>query len=254
MMTHIASTQIQLPLPGLAAWVGRGGGGRGGGIGPTDEEALHRRLAALFTHPIDLVPTDNRRSLVSWKWLGHDLLQLRVQRNFARADDKVLGALVRFVLHGDSWSRQELRQFALGFQEQLAPPRPRFTHPAGQHYDLRDLLASENRRWFQGSFRGRAGWSLVGKGRVRHRIRLGSWSEEHRLIRIHPVLDSAQVPRHVVSFVVFHEMVHAAVEPVVQDGRRMIHDRKFREFEAVHPDREPAEAWIRDNLDSLLTW
>jgi hypothetical protein len=222
-------------------------------LGRRAEADLHRRLAQLFGEPIDLVATNNRRSLVSWKWTG-GLLQLRVQRHFALAGDPVLASIVRMVKDGDALSRHEVLQFAASFNKHLPTPKPRFSPPAGQHHDLRHHMASQGRRWFHGDFLGRIGWSLVGKGRVRKRIRLGSWSEDHRLIRVHPVLDSPDVPGFVIDFVVFHEMVHAAVGPQLVNGRRLVHTARFREFEALHPDRLRAEAWIRENIDSLLTW
>lgn len=254
MVPSLAATAAQLPLP-LPDAVGQ----MPVVVDPVPllgrraEADLHRRLARLFGEPIDLVATDNRRSLVSWKWID-GLLQLRVQRHFALAGDKVLASIVRMVKDGDALSRHEVLQFAATFNKHLPSPKPRFSHPTGKHHDLRHHLVSQSRRWFNSEFRGRIGWSLVGKGRVRKRVRLGSWSEDHRLIRVHPVLDSPDVPGYVIDFVVFHEMVHAAVGPELVNGRRLVHTRRFREFEVLHPERVRAEAWIRENIDSLLTW
>jgi hypothetical protein len=215
---------------------------------------LHRRLGKLLGQPIDLVPTDNRRSLLSWNKGEHGLLTIRIQRHFALAGDTVLAEIGRLILSDDDIARKAILEYAEGFQQWIKPPKPRFTHPAGKHHDLRDHLAEQSRLWFVRRFSGRIGWSLVHKGRVRRRIRLGSWSEDHHLIRVHPVLDSPDVPDFVLGFVVFHEMLHATLGVEEVNGRRNVHTPEFRRLEAVHADRLRAEAWINDNLDSLLTW
>jgi len=94
----------------------------------------------------------------------------------------------------------------------------------------------------------------MNRGQVRRRIRLGSWSEQHRLIRIHPALDSAEVPGFVIAFVVFHEMLHAMLGFEKQGSRRSVHGAKFRELEVSHPDHDRAEEWIENMSDSLLSF
>jgi hypothetical protein len=136
----------------------------------------------------------------------------------------------------------------------MRAPRPRFSPPAGVHHDLREHLAEQNRLWFDGGFKGRIGWSRMNRGQVRKRIRLGSWTEQHRLIRIHPALDSSEVPSFVLAFVVFHEMLHAMIEIEQRGSRRNVHGAKFRALEVSHPDHDRAEEWIENMSDSLLSF
>lgn len=72
------------------------------------------------------------------------------------------------------------------------------------------------------------------------------------LIRIHPVLDDARVPRWFVGFVVFHELLHAVLPPRVENGRRKIHTPEFRRAEARHPDFGRAQRWEHDNVAILI--
>ena len=133
--------------------------------------------------------------------------------------------------------------------------RARFAPPAGRVHDLREHLREQNALWFGGRFRGRIGWAPAGRGRVRRSIRLGSWNPHHRLIRIHPVLDSRDVPSYVLAFIVFHEMLHAMDRTETErSGRRSHHGRRFREREAEHTDRQRAESWIQENVHDLLSW
>ena len=223
-------------------------------VGPEALDNLHRTLASLLGESIDLIGTDNRRSLLSWRKGDDDVLRIRLQRQFALAPPRVWAAIARFVSSRGAGAREVVQEYAATWQDLVAPARPRFGRPAGLHYDLRNFLREQNHSWFDGQFNGRIGWSRRAKGRVRKRIRLGSWNEDHRLIRVHPVLDADEVPPHVINFVVFHEMLHAELGVEHTGERRRVHTREFRRREARHPDHARTEAWIGEHLDSLLSW
>jgi len=220
-------------------------------VPPRALEALHRHLAEELRQPIDLIPTTNRRTMLTWQQLTDGFLQIRIQSQFALADREIHSDLARYIATRDREAAARIKVWASLWQR---PPKARFAHPAGRHHDLRDHLAANRARFFEDSFEGRIGWSRSRRGRVRRRIRLGSWSGEHRLIRVHPVLDDRNVPDFVVDFVVYHEMLHGQVEPEVHDGRRRVHTRDFRRLEQAHPDHGRAETWLRGNLDALLSW
>jgi hypothetical protein len=219
-----------------------------------DLERLHRYLSDALCEPIDLVGTKNRRNLISLRRTESGILQVRVQEQFAIGGPVVSTALARWIRGKEPEARAVLKRYAETFQSLMRPPRPRFAHPAGIHHDLREHLAGQNRRWFGGRFNGRIGWSRMNRGQVRRRIRLGSWSEQHRLIRIHPALDSSEVPDFVLGFVVFHEMLHAMLGFEERGARRSVHGAKFRELEVSHPDHDRAEEWIERMSDSLLSF
>ncbi|MEM8996076.1 MAG: hypothetical protein AAGF23_14915, partial [Acidobacteriota bacterium] len=98
--------------------------------------------------------------------------------------------------------------------------------------------------------------------RRRHRrgagfsIRLGSYDEASRLVRIHPVLDRPEVPAYVVASVVYHEMLHAAVPPerARPGARRRVHTAEFRRRERLYRDHDRTEAWLADNAERLAAW
>jgi hypothetical protein len=72
------------------------------------------------------------------------------------------------------------------------------------------------------------------------------------LVRIHRVLDQAAVPEFFVRFVVFHELLHAAI-PARRTGRRTVHHgADFRRIERAYPDFERAKRWENEHIDALL--
>jgi predicted metal-dependent hydrolase len=72
---------------------------------------------------------------------------------------------------------------------------------------------------------------------------LGSYQKKTNTIRINPILDRRKVPRYVVAFVVYHEMLHAAIDTVVKNGRRSIHSQEFKDREHEYSNYDKATEW-----------
>ena len=119
-------------------------------------------------------------------------------------------------------------------RKHLLPPR-------GRNYDLEDIFDRLNRRFFAGELaRPRLGWSTR-----RARSILGHYDSAHGVIIISRSFDSADVPRFLVEYLVFHEMLHIKY-PVERDGhRRVVHSRAFREAERKFPHYERAHRRLK---------
>ncbi len=128
----------------------------------------------------------------------------------------------------------------------------------GSHFDLERLQAELVEQHFADDFSlERAGvpaitWTQPHASRSRHSLRLGCYERAQHLIRLHWVLDRPAVPEYFVRFVVFHELLHAAVgrEP----GRRCHHGARFRAREREFPEFERARDWERKNVRRLVAW
>lgn len=119
--------------------------------------------------------------------------------------------------------------------------RKRLLPPRGRHYDLDEIFNRLNRRFFAGKLaRPRLGWSTR-----RSRSILGHYDSAHDVIIISRWFDSADVPRFLIEYLVFHEMLHIKY-PVERDGhRRIVHSRAFREAEKQFPHYERARRRLR---------
>jgi hypothetical protein len=106
----------------------------------------------------------------------------------------------------------------------------------GRHHDLDEIFHGLNDGMFDGQIPpSRLGWSHQNS----HRI-LGHYDSGHGTIIISRKLDSPAVPRYLVEYVVYHEMLHIRF-PVERRGqRRVIHSREFREAEKKFPKYELA--------------
>jgi predicted metal-dependent hydrolase len=112
-----------------------------------------------------------------------------------------------------------------------------------------------NERHFDNKIEAAITWGpRTGRPRRRNSIKMGSYSVEDRLIRIHRSLDRAFVPRYFVEWIVFHEMLHQVHDIKVKNGRREFHSKAFMADEARFDRFEEARAWERKHLDALLTY
>ena len=87
--------------------------------------------------------------------------------------------------------------------------------------------------------------TALGWGLRRAWSRLGHYDPLHQTITISPVLDTPRVPRSVLAFVVYHEMLHALLDEV--PGRnRGFHPPEFRRAERAFPGYREARRFLRE--------
>jgi predicted SprT family Zn-dependent metalloprotease len=128
------------------------------------------------------------------------------------------------------------------------PPLPN----RGRYHDLDLILANLRARYFPDSTPVTIRWGRW-SGRTRTRsIRFGTYLPGEKLIRIHPALDQAFVPRSFVEFIVYHELLHHVIPPVRVKGRYQIHSAAFRQREREFPAYAEAIAWRQRSLRRLL--
>lgn len=225
------------------------------------EEALARRLDEALGGALgSVVLTDNRSRIISARSLA-GALEVRIHRSFVGAPESTLDQVAKFLggARGDA-RRRALAAIREHFDRHRGEPRPRrrVLRQEGHCFDLAEILDELNHRFFGGRLKLKITWGRQGAKRRRRRrgqgisIRLGSYHDAERLVRIHPVLDHSSVPRYVVESVVYHEMLHAAL-PATRgtDGRRRLHPPEFRRREREFPEYERAERWISSNLERM---
>jgi hypothetical protein len=234
--------------------------------------ALLRRLARLTKGRLQaVVLTDNRRTILSVQpgEPRDPRLTLRIHRSFVAAPDEVLRAVATFVesRRGSDRAREALTVLRDHFSRYRGPVRTAARRrlglqPDGDFFNLRELRDDLNQRYFDGKLKAEITWGKGGGGAAsscrggrrtrKSTIQLGSYSYEDKLIRIHRALDQPTVPRYVVEAVVYHELLHAAMPPVVQNGRRYVHTPEFRRRERLFRHTDRAEQWVKEHLPELL--
>ncbi len=121
------------------------------------------------------------------------------------------------------------------------------TTSKGAIYDLDEIFAKVNRQYFRDLIPKPA---LTWSARKTYRI-LGHHDATHEHIAISRSLDSATVPRYVVEYVVFHEMLHIVHPTRHINGRRYNHTPAFKRDEQKFGQYSEAERWIERNVRKL---
>lgn len=114
------------------------------------------------------------------------------------------------------------------------------TSSSGKVYDLAELFRELNARYFASQIElPQLSWSRRRTKRV-----LGHHDQVHRTIIISTTLDNARIPRFVVEYVMYHEMLHVKHPPQVNSGRTTYHGRAFREDERKFEQFDEALKWL----------
>jgi len=126
-------------------------------------------------------------------------------------------------------------------ERRLLKGRKLFSGHAGNHHALEPISREINRRFFNNQVAiSRIGWGVRKSWR-----RLGHYDPVHRSVILSPVLDSPKVPEFVVSYIVYHEMLHVVFEDT-SNSRRRHHPPEFQRTEKAHPDFAAAKKFLRE--------
>ncbi len=225
------------------------------------QDSLERRIRAhLAKGRVQVTLTDNRYTMISVRRISKEKrFEVRLHHMFADADPVITRALARYIAENDSDASRVLGDFIDANSDHVkgrsrrTPAQVIFT--AGENHDLRQLFDELNARYFDNRIEAAITWGArTGRPRRRNSIKMGSYSVEDRLIRLHRSLDRGFVPRFFVEWIVFHEMLHQVHDIKVKNGRREFHSKAFMADEARFERYDEARAWERSHLDALLTY
>ena len=237
-----------------------------------DRVSAERKLKAASPGRIVILSiTDNRHSIISHS-MRQGILHARIHHMFLDAPARVVNALVRYVTRGDKRASELVGSYIEANGARLARRRPRAIPlvAKGNHHDLLAIFTEVNERYFGGACHALITWGKKQPRRgssPRKAIKLGSYSNLERLIRIHPALDRKWVPRYFVAYVVYHEMLHHMI-PAARGGmrasaanlayargeiaRRVLHPPEFLEREQLFRKYERALDWEKRHINRLL--
>lgn len=231
-------------------------------------QALERRLEAAMRGPVALHINDNVHNVITLRQRA-GLLRVGLHHMFLDAPPAVVDALVRYVAAPSSDEGRApsvlIGRYIHGNHHRLRASRPPVQplKTQGEHHDLLALFQRVNARYFHDTHDALITWGRSSPARPgadrspdsrrgRRSIKLGSYSAIERLIRMHPALDRAWVPRYFVEYVLYHEMLHHVIPTSRVGGRALVHPPEFRAREREFAAYERAIAWEREHIGRLL--
>lgn len=208
--------------------------------------------------PLRLNVTDNVRTMVSLRRdKARAQLEVRLHHMFLQAGPEIWSALGEYLFTGDREAARSIARYIEQHRQRIRRPerRPLTLKAAGRHHDLQAIYQAVNQRYFDGTVSVNVTWARKQAARAsadRRSIKLGSYTSRDRLIRVHPALDAAFVPRYFIEYIVYHEMLHHVLPPKQHDRRRELHGPEFLARERQFHDYRVALQWERENLAKLL--
>lgn len=194
---------------------------------------IRRRYGALFVRISDVLrdaPDEFQRAL------AQILIRKLYRRRVSERDLRIY--------------RDYLKQTAVhekSIENRRARGRKVITSAQGAWYDLNEIFDFLNQLYFRGEMEKPVlTWSAKKTFRT-----LGHHDAAHDTIAVSKSLDDKKVPRFVVEYVVYHEMLHVKHPTKFVRGRRYSHTPEFRRDEENFAYFDEAESWIESNAAAM---
>lgn len=199
---------------------------------------------------------DNRSTMLSVKW-EPDYTKVSLHRMFLQAPQNIMQALACYLKREDQRIAPSITAF---IEKQL--PKLDYSHELdlsklqtrGQCYDIQKIYHDLNQEYFHNALDLHITWFGLGRKKRCNQVTFGLFHDPLRLIKINRLIDNKHFPDYFVSYVIFHEMLHA-VCPVVVDERgiKQIHSPAFKKREKTFKYYDPAQKWLQENHHFLFT-
>jgi hypothetical protein len=211
---------------------------------------LHQQLEKSSGMKLKLKINDNRSTMLSVRW-EPDCTRVSLHRIFLMAPKNVMDSLACYLRREDESIAPKVRSFIednlkkLDYTHQLEQMK---LYTQGHVYNLQEIYNQVNAEYFEDRLKLSITWFGKPVHRSRSRVTFGLYHDPLKLVKIHRLLDNPSFPDYVVSFVVFHEMLHYACPSYIDEkGIHRVHSKEFKHQEKQFHFYNLAQRWIRDH-------
>jgi len=191
---------------------------------------------------------DNRSTMLSVRW-EPDCTKVSLHRMFLHAPQNVMQSLSCYIRQEDKVISRDIKAFIeaglkkLDYSHTLDKSK---LYCQGDIYNLKDLYDELNDEYFKGKLNLFITWFGKASQRNKTRITFGLYQDQLKLIKIHRLLDSPTIPKYVISYVIFHEMLHHVCPSYMDEkGVHRIHSKEFKLKETRYRYFDLAQDWIK---------
>lgn len=208
--------------------------------------SLQNHLRELSGLPLVIMITTNTHTMISIKHTRRSCT-VRLHKMFLSAPDAVLAALARWLRTNEKSDHEMVQQYIRQHHGVLgAKRRQKKLSPVGEIYDLDAVAERMNNDFLDHRSQALITWGKEISKKRAHRMLLGSFEPASGIITISQRLDSCEIPRYVVEYIVFHEMLHEVLGVNKRtDGKRDVHGRTFKLMEQTYPLYQLADEFIQ---------
>jgi len=210
---------------------------------------LQRHLEENSGKKVFLKINDNSSTMLSVRWDSR-CTRVSLHRMFLQAPRNIMEALACYIRNGKQAISLPIKTFIeenIRYFDYSHLIDPEKLSQQGAHYNLQKIYRQVNEEYFRGKLSLNITWFGEPNQRKRTRVIFGLYHDPLKLIKIHRLLDNRSVPEYVISYVIYHEMLHY-VCPAYREGKRQrIHTPEFKELETKFRHYELAQKWIQEN-------
>lgn len=178
---------------------------------------------------------------------------IEINEGFICASDEILAAIIKAALHGKSpTTTRIIRSFSLSeeYSEVLLQmdliTEVSALRARGKFYDLEEVFDRVNREYFANQMvKPRLSWN-----RILTKRKFAHYEPVRDRVVVSLTLDDERVPKFVVEFVMYHELLHKHHGEKWVNDRLFVHTPEFRQDERKFKLYEKAEQWLRKGVVS----
>lgn len=217
---------------------------------------IQSHLQANLNKKVKIRLNNNRSTMLSVRW-EQDCTTVSLHRMFLEAPINVMDELACYVRQESKNISHAVRAFIEDRLKKLD-----YTHlvnpsklvSRGNYYNLKTIYDELNAEYFDGKLNLFITWFGKPHQKNRSRVTFGLYHDPLKLIKINRLLDSPSFPDYLVSYVIYHEMLHH-VSPSYYDERGVhrIHSKEFKELEERFKHFDLAQEWIKEHTQYLFS-
>lgn len=216
---------------------------------------FQEELESSLGKKLKLKINDNRSTMLSVKWEA-DCTIVSMHRMFLEAPGNVIQAVASYLRQEHKVIDPTVKIFIEDGLKKIdythMVDRSKLTHQ-GNVYNLKDLYDEVNREYFADKLQLAITWYGKPGQRNRSRCTFGLYHDPLKLIKIHRLLDSPSFPKYLLTYVIYHEMLHSVCPPYIdENGLNRVHSREFKKEEEKFRYFNLAQKWIKENSNHLF--
>lgn len=216
---------------------------------------FQEQLENSLRNRLELKINDNRSTMLSVKW-DPDCTKVSVHRMFLKAPKKVMQDLVCYLRRERKHLPRNIKAYIesnlskLDYSYQLDMNK---LDVQGKVFNLQQIYDDLNQEYFGGRLNLHITWFGKRRKSSSSRLTFGLYHDPLKLIKINRIMDNERFPLYMLSYIIYHEMLHYVCPAYVDErGVKQIHSKAFKERERKFRHFGLAQKWIKDNQQYLF--
>lgn len=217
--------------------------------------SFQQKLENTLGKRVQLKINDNRSTMLSVRW-EPDCTKVSLHRMFLEAPKNIMQSLACYLKNEKKVMPKNIRAFIEDNFIQLDYSHlvdPKKLYVQGKTHNLQDLYNAINHEYFDRKLDLSITWFGKSNKKANQRITFGLYHDPLKLIKVNRLLDQPSFPDYLVSYVIYHEILHHVCPPYYdKNGLHQIHNKEFKEREMLFEHYEKAQAWIKKHAELLF--